>query len=198
MNEVTVDIAATFFESAGASALTLHFRQIGALFGHLPAAAWSDDAWWTREHEWSPAWLAFGREVESVDTDRELVRFSPRRVEERSPHETVTMTCPFTGASVQVDAMLAPLISEVWRHGWRTNACCERSTGLEEASISFMRSMDAFDFIDAARPAGTPPRSWRIVVRSVPGDDVLRAHVYFPATDVEQAYQRLCAVTWCR
>jgi hypothetical protein len=198
VREITVDVAATFFSSAPASPLTLDFRQVGALFGQLPIEAWRDQDWWDDHHEWSAAWHAFGRCVESADLTYERVRFSAGQVQEAEPHPTVRMTSPFAGETVDVDQALSGLIDEIWRHGWRTNACCQRSTGLDEASVSFLDSRDGFDFVDAARPQATCARTWRVVVRAVPGVDGLRAHVYFPATDIGEAIEQLRQTIWGR
>lgn len=198
MREITVDVAATFFSSAPSSPLTLEFRQVGALFGHLPIEAWRDQDWWHDHHDWSATWLAFGRCVESADLSFERVRFSACRVLDDAPHATFGVTSPFTREEVDIDESLGGLIDVIWRHGWRTNACCQRSTGLDEASISFLEARDGFDFVDAARPPASPARSWRVVVRAVPGVDVLRAHVYFPATHIREATERLGQTIWGR
>ena len=61
--------------------LELGFEEIGTLVGGLPATATKSRAWWSNDasgpqHAQARAWLNAGREVESVDVNRGVVRFS--------------------------------------------------------------------------------------------------------------------------
>jgi hypothetical protein len=61
--------------------LTMSFDEIEDLVGALPASARRSKAWWANDpsggaHVQAKAWLNSGREVESVDQHKHVVRFS--------------------------------------------------------------------------------------------------------------------------
>lgn len=70
-----------FLCRAGDGPVTVSFDEIERLVGGLPKSASTHRAWWSNEadggsHVQSRAWLNTGRQVESVDVARRLVRFS--------------------------------------------------------------------------------------------------------------------------
>jgi len=58
----------------------MSFDEIGDLVGALPASATARTAWWSNDASGSSAqaraWLNAGREVERVDQNRRVVRFT--------------------------------------------------------------------------------------------------------------------------
>jgi hypothetical protein len=66
---------------AGDGPVEMSFDEVEALVGPLPASATRQRTWWSNEpiggrHAHALAWVNAGREVESVDVGRRLVRFS--------------------------------------------------------------------------------------------------------------------------
>jgi hypothetical protein len=52
-------------------------------------------------------------------------------------HETVPLTDPFSGWTVDIDVDMAPVISALWRLGIVTSQCCQGDPGLAPAVICF-------------------------------------------------------------
>ena len=73
-----------FLCRAGDGPVTLSFDEIERLVGSLPVSATKFTQWWTNEsvggrHVQARAWVNSGRDVEHVDLNRRVIRFSAAR-----------------------------------------------------------------------------------------------------------------------